>query len=117
MRLRAVTTAACALALVITVPGSASAETSCIFYYTYTDSAGVEKQTTSEQDPFQTCINIPEATDEVNTKPAHSPINKTHGVAYAYEETECSGAKFVLESDASGGASMKFRSMYFPAAA
>ncbi|MGI5529317.1 hypothetical protein ACQEVX_18545 [Streptomyces syringium] len=114
-RLRAITTAAaCALALVVAVPGSASAETQGNFYYLYTQADGTEKQANREELETQKCYNLPEMENSNDTKPAHSPDNKTEGTAYLYELIDCRGAKSVLKKDAKGGVNLKFRSAYFP---
>ncbi|MGF0175960.1 hypothetical protein ACQF36_37510 [Streptomyces sp. Marseille-Q5077] len=114
MRFRATTAAAtCALAMVVAVPGPASAEILGNFYYTYTDASGAEEQATVEGLPTATCANLPEVADPDTTKPGHFPDNGTEGVAYVYAEIDCRGAKFVLNVDAKGGANMKFRSVYF----
>ncbi|MEJ8672704.1 MULTISPECIES: hypothetical protein [unclassified Streptomyces] len=64
MRSRATAAAAtCALALVVAVPGPASAEILGNFYYTYTDASGAEEQANVEGLPTATCVNLPEAAD------------------------------------------------------
>jgi hypothetical protein len=90
MRLRAIT-AACAMTLIIAIPGSASAEalgTSC---YAYTDASGVEQQRDDAGRPHRRML--PHSW-KWRTRPipsSHTPLNKTNGPAWVYDATGCTG--------------------------
>ncbi|MEV6778401.1 hypothetical protein [Streptomyces syringium] len=111
-RLRTIITAAAsALTLLLALPGSASAEVSGHFYYSYTDANGdhqVDLYTNQEGE----CTDVKEVADG-DAKFAFSPLNKTTNELWVFTELTCTGDKFILAADAQGTQANKFASYYF----
>ncbi|MBP2404101.1 hypothetical protein [Streptomyces syringium] len=114
-RLRAIATAAaCALALVIATPGTASAEAIGDLHYTYTDAQGTEqREKLSDPDlPSSECLDVKQAQGD-DTKPAHSPYNNTDTTVWIFPDRDCEGDRTILKAGAKGGVNLKFRSFYY----
>ncbi|MFD5703148.1 hypothetical protein [Streptomyces lasiicapitis] len=108
--------AACTLTFLLATPGSSSAALGD-FFYTYTDSAGVEQRQKLDDEgqnslPNNQCHNVEEAEAE-GTKPAHSPRNSTDTKVYVFEDIDCDGTHQVLGTFGEGGVNLKFRSFLF----
>ncbi|GAA1217678.1 hypothetical protein GCM10009665_04470 [Kitasatospora nipponensis] len=89
----AVTTAA--LALVLSLPGSASAATGN-FHYTYTDRHGEERHATLHDPQAERCINLHHVNSDEHP-PAYAPHNETDSWVTVYVGTDCQGAHWRLK--------------------
>ncbi|EPH40224.1 peptidase inhibitor family I36 protein [Streptomyces aurantiacus] len=101
-----------ALALILTVPTSASAATG-EFEYTYTGLNGMP-QTAKLVDPeSRVCHTLPEVADDDASNPAHSPRNRTDSTVTVFTEAECEGAYFTLRPGGQASERLKMRSAIF----
>lgn len=114
MRLRTTVAAALgALALVVTLPGSASAAQGD-FTYTYTAQDGSRQQTGLINPPSRQCITLPGAADPGRTLPADTPWNNTDATATVFTGPDCDGDYFTLRPDGGHASSrLKLRSVVF----
>ncbi|WP_418960977.1 hypothetical protein [Streptomyces tritici] len=114
MRLRlAATAAAGAFALLLSLPGSASAA-SGQFTYVYADENGDPAVGRLFDPPSGVCLTLSEVADEATTPPAHSPRNRTDAVATAFTGTDCTGDAFSMRPHTGYGSErLKLRSVFF----
>lgn len=114
MRLRtAAVAAAGALALLVTVPGSASAATG-EFSYAFIGLDGQEQRAALVDPPSRKCITLPEVADPGASEPAFSPRNKTDASATVFTGPDCEGDFFTLRPRTGyGSARLKLRSVVF----
>lgn len=112
MRIRtAVAAAVGALALLASVPGSASAAEG-EFGYQYVDANG-QVQAASLQDPAsEGCITLPETADE-SAPPANSAHNETNATATIFTGADCEGEYYTVEPGASTDEDRDLRSVVF----
>ncbi|MET9451541.1 hypothetical protein [Streptomyces cinerochromogenes] len=114
MRLRTAAVAAFgALALVLTVPGSACAAEG-EFQYTYTGLDGAPRIAVLEDPENGECVTLPEVADPGAGSPAHSPRNRTDAPAVVFTEPDCAGDSFTLRPHTGHGSErLKLRSVLF----
>lgn len=114
MRLRtAVVAAASALALLVAVPGSASAATG-EFGYSYVGLDGQPRRALLIDPQSDVCVVIPEAADPGSSEPAFSPRNRTDSVARVFTNPDCTGDEFDLRAFSGRGSErLKLRSVVF----
>lgn len=103
MRLRTISTAAvCALALLLSTPGSASAATGQ-FRYTYVTDEGYEAVGFMNNPPSEECINLPFVGSN-DLRPGYAPKNRTDATAVVFRDADCEGdAWFSLRPFTGGG--------------
>ncbi|WP_199272574.1 hypothetical protein [Streptomyces broussonetiae] len=92
MRLR--TALACAvgsLALIVTLPTSASAATGS-FQYAYTDPDGTRQEASLTDPASGQCVNLPEVTE----RPAYAPKNRTDATAIVFLDPDCEGDTYYV---------------------
>ncbi|MFE7788429.1 hypothetical protein [Streptomyces sp. NPDC057460] len=114
MRLRTTVAAALgALALVVTLPTSASA-TVGVFAYRYTGLDGTPQIAELVNPPSGECVTLPEVADPNSSNPADSPWNFTASTATVFTGPDCDGEDFSLRPFG-GHASerLKLRSVVF----
>ncbi|MET8589338.1 hypothetical protein [Streptomyces sp. NPDC005078] len=114
MRLRSTVAAALgALALVVTLPTSASA-TVGFFAYSYTGLDGTPQIAELINPPSGECVALPEVADPNSSNPAGSPWNYTVSTATVFTGPDCDGDSFTLRP-VGGHASerLKLRSVVF----
>ncbi|MFJ9026986.1 hypothetical protein ACIRQP_00385 [Streptomyces sp. NPDC102274] len=112
MRLRTTLAAAVgALALLVSVPGSASAAEG-EFTYVYTDIAGKPRVGGLVDPESSVCITIPEAAGEY-VPPAHTPRNHTTATAFVFTGPDCDGDAYTLRPGGSASERLKLRSVIF----
>ncbi|WEO99387.1 hypothetical protein A6P39_038095 [Streptomyces sp. FXJ1.172] len=111
MRLRtALACAAGSLALVITLPTSASAATGS-FQYSYTGPDGARHIATLADPKSGECIDLPGATGEES---AYAPQNKTDATAVVFLDPGCEGGTYyVMNPGKVLGDRLKLRSVVF----
>ncbi|MCE0448076.1 hypothetical protein LT493_43015 [Streptomyces tricolor] len=114
MRLRTAAVAAFgALALVLTVPASASAADGS-FQYTYTGLDGAPQIAVLEDPESGECVTLPEVAGPAATSPAHSPRNRTDARPWSSREPDCTGDSFTLRPRTGYGSErLKVRSVLF----
>lgn len=115
MRLRSTLAAALgAVALLVSLPGSASASSAAVgeFHYVYTDIAGHPQPGKLVNPPSRRCITIPEAAGEY-VPPAHSPRNATKSTATVFTGPRCDGDHYTLDPGKSASSRLKLRSVVF----
>ncbi|MET8271075.1 hypothetical protein [Streptomyces sp. NPDC005096] len=96
MRLRTTVAAALgALALVVTLPTSASA-TVGVFAYRYTGLDGTPQIAELVNPPSGDCVTLPEVADPNSSNPADSPWNYTVSTATVFTGPNCEGDSFPL---------------------
>ncbi|MGW7411945.1 hypothetical protein [Streptomyces sp. NPDC054863] len=114
MRFRSTAGAALgALALIVTLPTSASAAEGG-FFYTYSGLDGSPRTGILTDPPSYECVTLPEVGNPSASSPAHSPRNHTDEYATAFTGPHCDGASFTMRPDG-GHASerLKLRSVLF----
>ncbi|MEV6418718.1 hypothetical protein [Streptomyces sp. NPDC051662] len=112
MRLRSTLAAAVgALALLVSVPGSASAAEG-EFTYVYTDIAGKPRVGGLVDPDSWVCVTIPEAAGEY-VPPAHTPRNHTKATALVFTGPDCDGEEYTLRPGGSASEHHKLRSVLF----
>ncbi|MCL7378611.1 hypothetical protein [Streptomyces sp. 35G-GA-8] len=112
MRLRSTLAAAVgALALLVSVPGSASAAEG-EFTYVYTDIAGKPRVGGLVDPESLVCVMIPEAAGEY-VPPAHTPRNHTTAAARVFTGPDCDGEEYTLRPGGSASERLKLRSVIF----
>jgi hypothetical protein len=112
MRFRTTVAAAVgALALIVSVPGSASAAVG-EFTYVYTDMHGSPQTGTLTHPKSRECITLVEAAGEY-VPPAHSPRNRTNATATVFTGRDCDGDHYSLRPGGSAGPRLKLRSVVF----
>jgi hypothetical protein len=114
MRLRNAAVAALgALALVVTIPSSASAAIGG-FSYSYVGLDGRTHRRVLLDPESRECITLDEVADPDASEPAHSPRNRTTSGATVFTEPGCEGDFFSLRPlTGRGGESLKLRSVVF----
>ncbi|WP_280698387.1 hypothetical protein [Kitasatospora sp. GP82] len=113
MRLRnAAAAVTAAIALVLTMPTSASAATG-EFTYRWNGPTGTVHHGKLIDPASRECINIPEVEDPA-IQPAHTPWNFTDSTVTVFTDVDCDGDYFSLRPNG-GHASdrLKFRSVVF----
>ncbi|CAM5359004.1 putative protein OS=Streptomyces alboniger OX=132473 GN=CP975_11530 PE=4 SV=1 [Streptomyces alboniger] len=101
-----------ALALVLTLPTSASAADG-EFAYTYAGSDG-RPQTSKLTDPeSRVCHTLPEVADENASPPAHSPRNRTGSTVTVFTGADCEGDYYTLRPGGQASERLKMRSALF----
>ncbi|MER7812725.1 hypothetical protein [Streptomyces sp900116325] len=114
MRLRTTVAAVLgALALVVTVPTSASASVG-LFAYRYTGLDGTPQIAELINPPSGECVTLPEVADPNSSNPADSPWNYTVSTATIFTGPDCDGDHYSLRP-LGGHASerLKLRSVVF----
>ncbi|WP_406450522.1 hypothetical protein OG782_13155 [Streptomyces sp. NBC_00876] len=114
MRFRTTAAAALgALALIVSLPGSASAADGH-FTYEYTAFDGSKQTGFLFDPPSRECITLPEVADPGSSYPADTPWNHTDATATVFTGPDCDGAYFTLRPFG-GHASerLKLRSVVF----
>ncbi|MDH6112301.1 hypothetical protein P3T36_003713 [Kitasatospora sp. MAP12-15] len=114
MRLRnSVAAAVGSLALVLSIPGSASAVGSAHGTFQYRFGSPVAPHFGELIDPdTRVCINLPEGTD-VNYPPAFHPENQTDSTATAWTGPNCTGDYNSINPYKSRNATFTLRSVVF----
>ncbi|MEU6671699.1 hypothetical protein [Streptomyces sp. NPDC046727] len=114
MRLRHAAVAAFgALALVLTVPASASAAEGQ-FTYVYTGLDGAPRTGVLDAPESGVCHTLPEVADPGSSSPAHSPRNRTNAFTTVFTEPDCTGDSFTLRPFTGYGSErLKLRSVTF----
>jgi hypothetical protein len=114
MRLRQTAAAALgALALVVTLPGSAHAA-SGEFIYSYRDVHGNVQRAALVDPASRECHTLAEVADPELTEPAFSPRNRTDASATVFTEPDCRGDYFTLRPHTGQGSErLKVRSVVF----
>ncbi|MFC9653458.1 MULTISPECIES: hypothetical protein [unclassified Streptomyces] len=100
-----------ALALLVAVPGSASAAEG-EFTYIYTDIAGKPRVGGVVNPGDRVCVTIPEAAGEY-VPPAHTPRNHTTASALVFTGPDCDGEQYSLRPGGSASERLKLRSVVF----
>ncbi|MFD0415368.1 hypothetical protein [Streptomyces sp. NPDC127108] len=96
MRFRtALAAASGALALIVTLPTSATAAEG-YFRYTYSGLDGTPQVAVLENPENGECITLPEVADPDSSSPAHSPRNRTDAFIEVFTEPDCTGDSFTL---------------------
>ncbi|ATL27012.1 hypothetical protein [Streptomyces formicae] len=96
MRLRTTVAAALgALALVITLPTSASAATGD-FSYRFTGLDGTPQSATLQDPQSPGCVVLPEVADPGSSEPAFAPHNDTDVWVMVFTEPNCTGDSWTL---------------------
>jgi hypothetical protein len=112
MRFRTTVAAAVgALALIVSLPGPASAAVG-EFTYVYTDVHGSPATGTLTHPEGRECLTLVEAAGEY-VPPAHSPRNRTNATAVAFTGRDCDGDYYSLEPGEAAGPRLKLRSVVF----
>lgn len=112
MRLRTTLAATVgALALIVSVPGSASAAVG-EFTYVYIDIAGKPRVGGLVDPDSWVCITIPEAAGEY-VPPARSPHNHTAAAALVFTGPHCDGDEYIIRPGGSASERLKLRSVFF----
>ncbi|MFE7128883.1 hypothetical protein [Streptomyces sp. NPDC057617] len=112
MRLRhTLAAAAGALALLVSVPGSASAAEG-EFSYLFTGMDGRPTKGMLIDPPSGVCVTLPEVAGEY-VPPAHSPRNGTASVATVFTGADCDGYHYRLRPGGSASERLKMRSVVF----
>jgi hypothetical protein len=114
MRLRhSVAAALGALALVVTLPTSASAATGQ-FSYQYVGLDGQPRSATLHDPPSGECVTIAEVADPDASEPAFAPHNDTDEWALVFTEPDCTGDSWTLRPHGRPATDrLKLRSVYF----
>lgn len=114
MRLRTTAAAALgALALIVSLPGSASAADGD-FTYTYTTSHGYRQTVALLDPPSRECVTLPGLADPDSSEPADTPWNNTGSTATVFTGPDCDGAHYTLRPDGGHASSrLKLRSVVF----
>ncbi|MEV0914010.1 hypothetical protein AB0I93_07015 [Streptomyces sp. NPDC049967] len=116
MRLRTTAAAALgALALVVSLPGSANAATAeGQFAYTYTTTSGHRQAVVLLDPPSRECVTLPGVADPNTSEPADTPWNNTGSTATVFTGPDCDGAHYTLRPDGGRASSrLKLRSVVF----
>ncbi|WP_046509277.1 hypothetical protein [Streptomyces odonnellii] len=112
MRLRhTLAAAAGALALLVSVPGSASAAEG-EFGYLFTGMDGRPTKGMLVNPPSGQCVTLPEAAGEY-VPPAHSPRNGASSYATVFKDADCKGDYYTLRPGGSASSRLKLRSVVF----
>ncbi|WP_030562348.1 hypothetical protein [Streptomyces aureocirculatus] len=101
-----------ALALVLTLPTSASAADGT-FQYTYSGLDGRPQLATLVDPESRVCHTLPEVADEDASSPAHSPRNRTNATVTVFTEADCEGAHYTLRPGGQASERLKMRSAVF----
>lgn len=114
MRLRhSVAAALGALALVVTLPASASAATGQ-FSYQYVGLDGKPQSATLHDPPSGECVTLAEVADPDASEPAFAPHNDTDEYALVFTEPDCTGDSWTLRPHGRPATDrLKLRSVYF----
>ncbi|QCX81792.1 hypothetical protein C9F11_41060 [Streptomyces sp. YIM 121038] len=114
MRFRtALAAAAGALALIVTLPASATAADGQ-FQYTYSGLDGRPQVAVIDDPESWKCVTLPEVADPDSSSPAHSPRNRTDAYAEVFTEPDCTGDSFTLRPRTGYGSErLKLRSVIF----
>ncbi|WP_306333998.1 hypothetical protein [Streptomyces sp. KL118A] len=113
MRLRHTVAAALgALALVVTLPTSASAATGD-FSYKYVGLDGTPQSVTLHDPESPACLTLPEVADPDASEPAFAPHNDTDTWVMVFTEPECTGDSWTLRPHGHPATDrLKLRSVY-----
>ncbi len=101
-----------ALALIVTVPTSASAAEGP-FFYAYTGLDGSPQVGVLNNPVSRECVTVPEVADPGASSPARYAYNDTGSTAVVFANPDCTGDATALEPKAGGGAGTEFRSVIF----
>ncbi|MFJ1894678.1 MULTISPECIES: hypothetical protein [unclassified Streptomyces] len=114
MRLRTTAAAALgALALVVSLPGSASAADG-EFAYTYTTPLGHRQAVALLAPPSRDCVTLPGVADPKTSDPADKPWNNTDATATVFTGPDCTGDHYTLRPNGGNASSrLKLRSVVF----
>ncbi len=114
MRLRTTAAAALgALALIVTLPGSANAAEGQ-FAYTYTTPSGHRQAVVLLDPPSRECVTLPGLNDADTSDSADTPWNNTGSTATVFTGPDCDGAYYTLRPDGGHASSrLKLRSVVF----
>ncbi|WP_225846002.1 hypothetical protein [Streptomyces sp. HPF1205] len=105
--------AACALAAVLVLPGSARAADGT-FSYSWTGLDGTPHTSALTDPPSHVCLTLPEVADPSASGPADTPRNDTGATATVFTDPDCQGAYFTLRPDGGhASARLKLRSVVF----
>ncbi|AUG82082.1 hypothetical protein CFP65_7505 [Kitasatospora sp. MMS16-BH015] len=112
MRLRNAAVAAfAAIALAVSLPGSAMAAVG-EFRYSYADADGYEHPGLLFYPPSGECLNLPGAdSDELDA--AYAPKNGTRSIAQVYLGADCQGPSFLLRPGGGATERLQVRSVVF----
>jgi hypothetical protein len=102
-----------ALALVVTLPASASAATGD-FTYKYVGLDGSPRSVTLHDPDSPACITLPEVADPDASEPAFAPHNDTDAWVMVFTEDDCTGDSWTLRPRGNPATDrLKLRSVYF----
>ncbi|MDX3384430.1 hypothetical protein PV682_23615 [Streptomyces niveiscabiei] len=101
-----------ALALIVTVPTSASAADGA-FLYAYSGLDGSDQIAILEDPASGDCITLPEVANPSSSSPARYAYNDTRSTAVVFENPDCTGEATALVPHSGGGESTEFRSVTF----